>query len=271
MSTIYKLIKRLNKLTAASLAGIILLLPTAGVAALKAQNTATTNSSNNSPATTKTSPFCSGLSSKAANINSNLNNLVNKAEQTWVANSQKLTQLWQTVDQKVASDRQNAANVRTQNFSELMNLAKTSTEQQAVQAYETAVNNAVNTRQTAYDSARATFRNAVEAAIGTRQSTISTQFRSFNTSVNSALQVAESSCSTNPGSGDTVRTTLSVALSSARSTFSSERKSDTTVNSQIQQLAGTRDSAFKTADQIFQTSMNTAATNLKQAFSSSST
>jgi hypothetical protein len=221
--------------------------------------------------TPKTSEFCSTtLAKDASKITTNLNNLIGKANDAWSGKNTKWSTIWANVDTEVSTDRQKADTARQQDFTKLQAKATTSTEQQAVQAYETAVNNAVNTRRAAYDAARQTFRAGVEAAISGRQNTVTGQYSTFEAAVNTAIQNAQASCASNPSNGQEIRTTLEAALKSARESFQGDRKSDSTVGSQVQQLITTRDAAFKSADQAFQNSMTSAAQALKQAFGSNS-
>lgn len=220
--------------------------------------------------TPKTSQFCTNLPNDANTVTSKLSDLQGKLTQAWSQQDQKLATAWQNVDQKVAAERQKADSDRAADFVKLEAKATTGTQKQAVQDYETAVNNAVSTRRAAYDSARTTFRNGVQAAISARRSTISGQESTFVSSVNSAISTAEASCASNPGEGVAARTAFVASLKSARQTFEADRKGDAGIDQQVKQLAATRDAAFQAADQAFQSSLKSARQALEQAFGKSS-
>lgn len=240
--------------------GIMLISPAATFALDKPQNDGAHS------AAPKTSDFCTKLASDQGKYTSELNGRVAKASDALQGRNEKWSTVWANVDSKVTEDRQKADTERQADFAKLQAKATTSSEQQAVQAYETAVNNAVSTRRAAYDSAREAFRNGVETIVSGRQSTIAGQLNSFETAVNTAFQNAQASCASNPSDGPAIRATLMAALKSARENYTSDRKGDATVGSQIQQLIATRDAAFKAANQTFQNSMTAAAQTLKAAF-----
>lgn len=220
--------------------------------------------------TTKTSAFCSNISTEANTVTTKLNGLISTAQQAWSNRDTKWNNLITTVNQEVAAARLRADTAREQDFTKLMAKATTSSENSAVMAYESSVNQAVSSRRTAYDAARQTYRSGVEAVTATRENTVIDQFNTFKTAVNSAIQTAEASCTATPGNGPVIHSVFQSSMQSARQTFSSERQSDPTINTQVKQLATTRDAAFNTADQTFQTAMNSAAQTLKEAFGSKS-
>ncbi|MEO8105274.1 MAG: hypothetical protein ABI602_02965 [Candidatus Saccharibacteria bacterium] len=249
--------------SAVSTLGLVL-APVSGYAlagnGLRAAVSATT------PQTTKTSPFCTELPSKAATIETQFTNLSSKVSQDWAQQVVKQTTQYQQVDQTVATDRQKADTERTADFSKLDEKATTSTEKQAVQTYEAAVIHAVTVRRAAFDSARATFRSGVKSAISARHTPVTDQLNTFQASITGAINTAEASCMSNPASGVVVRQAFVTSLKSARQTFQADRKNDTTIGSQVTQLAATRNAAFKAASQTLQSSITAARQTLLQAF-----
>lgn len=221
---------------------------------------------NGGAAGAKTSPFCNNLSTTTNGITTKISDLQGKVSQAWSTQDQKLASDAQSVDQKVAAARQKADSERSADFTKLEAKATTGTQKQAVQDYETAVNNAVATRRAAYDAARQTFRDGVKSAVDSRRSTVSGQASTFEDSVNSAIATAQASCSSDPGAGAAARTAFVSSLKTARQTFNGSRKDDTKIGQQVSQLAATRNAAFKAADQAFQNSLKTARQALVQAF-----
>ena len=220
--------------------------------------------------TPKTSPFCTNLSSEAGTITAKLGDLSGKVSAAWSQQDQKQTTQWQQVDKKVTADRQQADTKRKSNLTTLTTKATTDSQKQAIQTYETAVQNAVSVRRGAYDTARQTFRSSVQSAISGRRATVTIQLSTLQASVNAAISTAQSSCASDPNGGPTIRAALQTSLKSARETFRSDRKADEMVGTQVKQLAAKRDASFKATDQVFQTSLSTARQALKQAFGKSS-
>lgn len=217
-----------------------------------------------------TSPFCNNLQNRASQITTNLTNMKNKVDDAWSKASQTLTTNRQKEDQEIATDRQTWDTQRQDNYTKLEAKATTDSQKAAVQAYITAVNNAVATRRTAYDAARTAFRSGVDSAIATRHSEVTDQLNAFVDSANSAIATAEASCIANPANGATIRSTLIDSLKTARTTFQTDRKDDSKIGTQVVQLAQVRKAAFKAADAAFATSLSAARQALKAAFGSSS-
>jgi len=216
--------------------------------------------------TTKTSPFCTELPSKSTTITNEMSTLSGKLQTAWANQTQDLANAFQKVDQNVATDRAKADSERQTDLTKLMTKATTSAEKQAVTTYETAVLQAVNTRRTAYDNARSSYRSSVEGVASGRQTTVKGQLAVFESSVDDALINAQASCASTPSQGASIRATLVGSLKTARETFQGDRKSDSTVETQIKQYAATRNSAFDSANSVFQTSMQNAAKALQQVF-----
>lgn len=255
-----------NLMRGGSVLGVAALLSIPSVSmALGSRDGATTTAD-----TTKTSPFCTNLSTDISNINSRMTSLESKVSQAWTQQDQKLMAEAQTVDQKVAADRQAADTQRQADFTKLEAKATTGSEQQAVQTYETTVNNAVSTRRAAYDAARQTFRSGLAADVTSRHSTVTDQSDTFQVSVNAAISTAQASCASDPSGGAAARTAFVASLKSAREAFEGDRSGDQKVKQQAQQLAATRDATFRSADQAFKASMQTARQTLDKAFKSSS-
>lgn len=215
----------------------------------------------------KTSSFCADLNTKATTINTQVTNLVDKANTAWSQQDQKLTENFQKVDKDVATDRQKADTQRQATLTKLVAKATTSAEKQAVVDYGNSVQLAITARRNAYDVARQAFRSGLRQVIVDRHSTVTQQFMTFHTSVNDALNVAAASCVATPHDGPAIRQTLQASLKAARSAEQNDRKHGGVVGSQLTQLVATRTAAFKTADQTLQASLATARQTLQQAFS----
>lgn len=257
-----------NKLAVASsiFGAACLVLTPVGAYAIGRPVAATTTANANSAAATPKPGLCNGLTNQANVTNGRITALNGKVSQAWSQQDQKLAAQFQKVDQKVADARKKADAARDKDFSKLEAKAKTTDQKQAVQTYEAAVHDAVNTRRAAYDAARQAFRTGVQNAIISRRDTITAQLTTFQDSVSSAFSTAEASCSGTSPDGRAIQQTLRANLRSARTTFQNDRKSDGTVGSQVKQLVATRQAAFKAADKVFQDSLAAARQTLQQAF-----
>ena len=218
----------------------------------------------------KTSSFCAELPNKLSATTARVTGLTDKVNQASTQQDQKMIAEYQKVDQDVANGRQKADTKRVTDFNKLEAKANTDAKKQAIAPYEVAVRNAVNLRRAAYDAARKAYRSGAQAAVTSHHTIVTAQLNTFQGSVNAAFSTATTSCAATANQGPTIHTALQTSLKSARETFRSSRKADTTVGSQIKQLAVTRQAAFKSADQIFKTSLTTARQALKQAFDKSS-
>lgn len=248
-------------MTSSLIASAVLIAAPMSVYALGSSTTGTTD---------KTSPFCSELPTKVQTINNSVSKVSGNLQAAWTKQTQDLTNDFQKADQDITADRAKADQERQTDFTKLMDKATTTPEKQAVSVYEAVVLQAVNTRRTAYDNARSNYRTSVEGAVSGHQTTVRGQLTTFESSVTDALNNAQSSCASTPSDGATIRTTLVGALKTARETFENDRKSDGTMETQIKQYQTTRNSAFSTANSVFQTSIQNAAKVLQQAFGKTS-
>jgi len=129
----------------------------------------------------------------------------------------------------------------------------------AIDEFEVTIKTAEKTRETAVDTARATYREALDQVIAEHQGTLLDAATVFQKAVKAALTTAQANC------GDTSATvSLRASIKTARDSFQSTRKTDA-IKTTIKQLAETRREAVQAANTEFKTSVTTAASALKMA------
>ena len=220
--------------------------------------------------TTRTTAFCTNLPSTISKVNSSLSNLQSKLTTAWNNRNAQIATNDTKWDQALAADRAKWAAQRQNEFTELQAKATTDAQKAAVQTYITALSDAINSRESANDQARATFRSGLTSLLASQQSTINSQVATFTGTVNAAEATAQSSCAATP-SDTSIRTTFVSATRTARSAYNSDRKSDSGIGTQVKALAATRDAAIKANDTAFAATAKAEATALKAAFAGTGT
>jgi hypothetical protein len=217
-------------------------------------------------ATPKESTFCTNLTTSISKVNTNIDNLKSKLVTSQATRNQAIVNDHTKWDQQLKDYRTKWDQQRQDNFTKLEARAKTVSQTSAIKIYETAILNAVNTRRSANDTARATYRSGVDNALLSQQNIVSGQAATFSASVINAEATAQKGCQATPTNGPSLRTSYQASMKSARETYTTARKADGNISSQIKQLATTRDASFQANDAVFKIAVSSARDALKVAF-----
>jgi hypothetical protein len=169
------------------------------------------------------------------------------------------------IDQKIATARANASqqfNSKVQKLEAKTGL--TDTQKQAIETYQTDMQQAEKTRELAIDTARQTYRGELLSTVTNQQKALSTAVDTYQSTVSEAFSAASANCATKPN--DTMPT-LRASIQSARTTLTNLETSLKNT-SEIKQLITTRDSAIKDDNGVFAKSIATYTSTLTSALQS---
>lgn len=143
--------------------------------------------------------------------------------------------------------------------------ATTDAQKTAVDAFATAIHNAVSERKTAMDAAKKMFRDGLEAARVSRKSAVNAATTAFAAAVQAALDKAKADCA---ASGDpiAIRATMTADTEAARKKLQADMKAADRVGDDLNTLNKTRKAAFKKAQADFRTAVEVAVHTLRAVF-----
>lgn len=241
----------LKKLVASALVAIVI-IPTL----VFAENEGNENNRDN-----KTSiNFCARISSVEQKFADQVTRTETK-QSTYQSNRMdKITKRESDVDAKRAFGRGNKDDTRVKNWDKMIGRAKTDAEKIAIEAYKSAIANAVTIRRTAVDTAVASYRNGLNAVLANHNSALDQAIATFKATVDSALAKAKADCTAGIAS-QTVKEAFNKAVAEARKTLQGARKSAET-NSGVTALKKTRNDAVDLAILNFKTATEKARADL---------
>lgn len=211
------------------------------------------------------SDYCGSIDTRANAVQARIDDKLSTLSSVWKAQDEKLTMLNSSQASAEAALRSSIDAERSKNIADLRAKARTDAERQAVDAYASAVGQAVQARRQVVDEARAIFKNSLLTIISERQATLSGQAQALKLGVADAYATAQNNCS-DAMPANQVRVSLLQALAAARQHYQSERTDDPTVGQQIRQLIADRQASVTSANDTFNTATATARQTLKAAF-----
>lgn len=230
---------------------VYLALPMPSLAA--AANNATTNSS-----------FCKNFNFRSKELNAKL---VAKEAQNSALTDQNKLQLKNKREKAQAEldSRRLKNDQRLDSYlNNLMNSAKTPSQQKAVREFKTSIANAVNIRRAAIDNLIKTFQSGLDKAVINASNQIQTALKNYKTAVTNTENKARTDCLA-PNSAD-IKKTFSQSMAAAKIKFDAERNKTSALDEDLIKLKITRDAAIKSANENFKNSVNQAAAKLKTGF-----
>jgi hypothetical protein len=160
---------------------------------------------------------------------------------------------------------QGDANAERQ-FQTLEAMASTTAEQDAVQAFRTAVSAALTARRLAFDRALAEYRNGLDQAVDDRAAKIEALRTAVVRDAQAELAKAKASCASGADAGAT-RTTLIASLRSIQERFQTERKALEQFSESVATLVAARQNAIDAADATLRTALMDARREFTAVFS----
>lgn len=238
-----------RSLAAISFAALVLtLIPTSSVMAVERDN-----------------QFCRTIDTKQAAILSRLDDRIEKVEERLDARDTKLDEHFVTIDTRRATNRSTWEDNRDDRYVKILALADTDAEKQAVALYETVLEAAVKTRQSAVDAAVTTFRSGLDQSVKKRETGVTTAMDHFRTSTEAAFEKAKAGCA-----GDAVNLAVRSDFRSDLRAAKDQLKSDINALDKIRtdrsSLASARQSAIEAAVKTFESEAEAAREILKNAF-----
>ncbi len=218
----------------------------------------------------KPSPFCSSFNREVNPVISAFNDSFSKVLQAQTLQTQLLATQWQQTDQNIANSRKQTDKNINDDFTKLGVKATTNIEKQAVNIYETNINELIAMRRSIHDEATATFRASVKSTLDLRQITIDGQSSAFQTAVNDAINTARTSCTSNPTDGPRIHSIFQSSMNTAQTTFRNALIGDKSFTNRINQLITQRNAVFKSADDNFQSAQSSMVKALKNTFGKNS-
>jgi hypothetical protein len=203
---------------------------------------------------------CGRISQIEARVKETRANRFSKVTARWSERAKNLEEKIQEQDKKMEGRRAKWETYRNEAFAKLEEKAKTDEQKAAVTVCQTAVKEAVATRQAAVDTARNRYREAVAQRIQERESEIKKAYEDFNTAADAAFSKAKANCK----DGDSVLVTLKEDLAKARATFRTQIENTERVRGNVDDLKATRKTAIDKAIADFKTSMEKAREELKK-------
>jgi|GEM_PF-3533188 len=217
--------------------------------------------------TNKIASFCNRISTVEANLQQKIANQKSKVLTNQTDRLDKLKKKQDDIDSKITEGRKQRDANLTQNFQILEKRAQTADRQDAVKKFETAMLKAIQTRRTATDEARNTFREAVKQLIQQRQAKIKQTVLNLQSSREVAFNKAQSLCAGDNIDENSVRSTLKSDLSKTlKSQFANRQQDVKKIGTQIATLAQTRRQALKAAQDTFHLDVQKAVADFKSSF-----
>lgn len=215
--------------------------------------------------TTRESQFCANLTTSTNKITSRLTDLRNKASAAADARDQQIASRQETWDQKIQAARAAADQKRTTNLEKLLAKAKGGNQLGAAQEYQRVVLEAVETRRTANDEARAAYREAVATVLASSRTNMATDADAYAQKVAEAKDAAAASCKATSADGPAIRKTMTASLKEARDTFKTDRQDRVSTGYAIKELAERRNQTIKANNETFKKTTEAARDKLRTA------
>lgn len=175
----------------------------------------------------------------------------------------KITSDKTEIDNKITTNRTEAKKSFEENIQKLeLQTGLTNAQKQAIMTYNTNMQLAEKTRETAVDSARSKYNTDLLNVVTKHHQTITEAVNTYQATVQSTFMTAKARCDN--GMTTTNMSNLRTAIKLARETLTSS-KTESEIKSQIKKLATTRNDAIKLADDHFKESATTYNTSLKVA------
>lgn len=137
----------------------------------------------------------------------------------------------------------------------------------AVAAFQLAVRNAMETRRTAVDAARETYRNQVETAVRERKTALDSPLAVFRSETKAAYEKAAASCEAGEEIAS-VRTTLQTNLKNAREKFQAQNQNRERVRTNLESEISVRNQAIQKANDDLKAALTKAKEAFQNAFTS---
>lgn len=208
--------------------------------------------------------FCNNLSTLSANITARLPKRDSARDKALASGTTMVDNRLQLRTTTLSDNRDQRAQELQAGYAKLEAAATTPDQQAAVKTYESTVNAAVATRESAVDAAVSTFQSGVNSLLSNRQAQLDAAFATLTSSTQSALSTASAACASGTD-GQTVRTQLVASIKSANETFRAAVK-PTNPQPALAALRTTRDASVKAAVNTFATTVKQATATLKAAF-----
>lgn len=176
----------------------------------------------------------------------------------------KLTDSWNTRDQKLADARTQANTNKEDQFTSLFNKASNERERIAITIFKDTINGAVETRRSAVDNAVKTYRDSVQSLFTTREQDIDGYIAILKSEIDSAFVRAQTDCVAQVDP-TTIKSTLTGDIRNAQYKFRDSKQSQESYESKVKDLANIRDEAIAKAKTDFENTMAEAKATLKAA------
>jgi hypothetical protein len=206
--------------------------------------------------------LCTKLGDVTGPVSSETASRFKKLDENFGNRNDKVVDHASKVETRIAEQRAKADAKRQEHFSNIDSKA-TTTQKQAVTAFQTAIKDAVAKRRAAVDAANTAYKQAVLVTLKQRQTQLRTAAAAYQTSVTTAVNRAKASC-TAGAKPAVVRETLQAGLKAARQRLETARKAAIKVGNQGT-LKATRKAAIDKANADFKASVQQALTTLKVA------
>ncbi len=208
--------------------------------------------------------FCANLSTLETRSAEQIANAEIKKSKNEQARGEQLIKSGSDADTKIAESRSSVDEKRLQNWSSITSKAKTRAQKTAVEAYKTAINNAVLTRRLSIDSAIKVYREALNRNLVNHSGSIDQAIATFKASINTSLAKAKADC--NAGIDSSIaRATYNKSMTDAKEALTlAHRTADVAMG--ISTIKQARDNAVKTANEGFKTTTKRARADLLSAF-----
>lgn len=167
-------------------------------------------------------------------------------------------------DKKVADNRANVLARKDNTFKRMLGKAVTTEQKQAVTEFQTAVQNAINTRQTAVDAARLVYRTGVDKIVTDRKVVVDNALIKMKTAIEALVAKAKVDCADVAILDKTVvRTTFKNAIKTVREEYKVSLKNLAKIGDVNKPLLEARNVAFEKAHNDFKLALEAAKTTLQ--------
>jgi len=212
---------------------------------------------------TSSANFCARINDASKKFTEQIKDIETKNADALSKKSENLAQRESQVNAKKAEARFKSDSKRVANWGKMEAQVKNDEQKAALATYKTTVEQALETRRIAVDTAVTTYQTGVTSILSGHTASVTTAITTFKTSVEQALAKAKADCAKGV-SGKNAQATFSKTINNARKMIQDARKNNEK-NPAVLELKKARDEAIKAAEQAFKNTTTQARLDLQAA------
>lgn len=206
--------------------------------------------------------FCMNLGELSATIGQKISVNEGKLITKMNERSQQVSESRSVRDKNIIDNRADWDAKRELRFTKLGDSATTDTQRSAVEAFKTAVIDAVTARRVSFDAAKLAFDGGIDKVVETKDVKIDAARSAYKDTEQAAMKRAEADCALKRNE-TTIRNALVASLKAGRVRIQSDIAAIEKLAELIQPLVDARAAALQKTQDVFRMSIETARTDLK--------